>query len=185
MKKTRVLGVDPGTRLVGWAVIEPGPTGRPRRLESGTLKLGKATAAIPDRLLQLRYGILAVMRAWSPDLLALESAFFGKNARSALRLGEARGTVMVTAEEAGVEVTELAPALVKRRVAGAGNASKDQVAEMLRVQLDIETEFGSPDESDALAVAFCALLELDHPGAPHARTRRRRGNSMPSGAHEL
>jgi crossover junction endodeoxyribonuclease RuvC len=186
MKATRVLGVDPGTRVVGWAVLEQFPGERPRRLESGILNLGNSKATIPDRLLRLRFGIQSVMRAWSPDFLALEAAFFGKNARSALRLGEARGTVMVTAEEAGLEVAELPPAVIKRRVAGAGNATKEQVAELLRLQLELPAEFASEDESDAIAVALCALLESVEPGRKDPGSPRKRGGrGMPSGAHEM
>ena len=159
MEALRVLGIDPGTRVVGWGVLEGDGGGEPAYVGSGVLELGRSSAALPDRLLRLRHGLLELIEMHRPDLLALESAFFGKNARSALRLGEARGTVIVTSCELKVTLRELAPALVKRRVAGAGAATKEQVARLVKLRLPGTGDFGSEDESDALAVALCAWLE--------------------------
>jgi len=154
----RVLGIDPGTRITGWAVLEPAGGGG-RRLASGILRLDAGSPTPAERLLRLRTGLEEVLRAWAPDLLALEAAFFGKNARSALRLGEARGVVMVTAAEHGVAVLELSPAQVKRRVAGAGRATKEQIARLVCLQLGLAEGTARADEADALAVALCAVLE--------------------------
>jgi len=162
--RTRVLGVDPGTRFTGWAVLEAAADGRsPTWLASGVIRLASPAAVVSVRLLRLRRGLEAVLAEWLPQSLALEAAFFGRNARSALRLGEARGAVMVTAAEAGLAVEELAPALVKRRVAGAGQANKDQLARMVRLQLELDRDFDQADETDAIAIALCALLERSAP----------------------
>lgn len=158
MKAARVLGVDPGTRSVGWAVLRLTEV-RPERLASGTLRLGDSSRSHADRLLLLRSGLQQVLADWRPQLLALESAYFGKNARSALRLGEARGAILVTAREAELEILEIPPAQVKRRVAGAGAATKEQVARLVHLQLELTEELGSADESDALAVALCACMD--------------------------
>lgn len=158
MGTQRVLGVDPGTRLVGWAVLERRGVGV-QHVASGVWRLGRPPVEVAERLLRLRGAMQECVRAYAPACLALEAAFFGKNARSALRLGEARGAAIVTAAELALPVLELPPALVKRRVAGSGAASKEQIAHLVRVQLALAPEFESSDESDALAVALCALLE--------------------------
>jgi crossover junction endodeoxyribonuclease RuvC len=103
--------------------------------------------------------LAAVVREHGPEQLALEAAFFGKNAHSALRIGEARGVVMMTCAEAGLNVLELPPAVVKRRIAGAGAATKEQIARLvtLRLGLPEDSTFSTFDESDALAVAMCGL----------------------------
>ena len=155
----RVLGIDPGTLVAGWGVLETEGE-ETRRLGSGALPLGRSATPIAERLYELRKETVELLEAWEPDLLALESAFFGRNARTALRLGEARGCVMATAAEMGVEVREIPPAQVKRRVAGAGNATKDQVARLVGLQLGIEGLEGG-DEGDALAVALCCILEVE------------------------
>ena len=155
----RVLGIDPGTLVAGWGVLET-EGGEARRLGSGTLALGRSSTPIAERLYAFRKEVVVLLKDWEPDFLALESAFFGRNARTALRLGEARGCVMATAAEMGVEVREIPPAQVKRRVAGAGNATKDQVARLVGLQLGIEGLEGG-DEGDALAVALCYILEAE------------------------
>lgn len=170
--------------MVGWAVLEA-RRGTPRCIASGAWRLGRPPVALGERLLRLRRELSACVREHQPGLLALESAFFGKNARSSLRLGESRGVVMVTAAELGLAVTELAPALVKRRVAGAGAATKEQIARLVGLQLDLHAGYASADESDALALALCALLQDALPApqeqagsAPGPRT----GTALPRGA---
>lgn len=158
MAAFRVLGIDPGTRVTGWAVLEAAGDGG-RRLDSGVLRLDGGAPSPAERLLRLRRGLREVVGDWRPSLLALEAAFFGRNARSALRLGEARGVVMVTAAEHGVPVLELPPAQVKRRVSGAGRATKEQIARLVCLQLGLPDGTARADEADALAVALCALLE--------------------------
>lgn len=176
----RVLGVDPGTSVVGWAVVERRPRGF-ARLASGTWKLGRATRPLPERLRALNELLAGAIAEHRPAALALESAYFGRNARSALRLGEARGVVMMTAAAARLPVEELPPASVKRRVAGAGAATKEQVGRMVRVHLgEPDAEFSAEDESDAVAVALCALFGAGAPAAARGATRRAR--SLPAGA---
>lgn len=176
---TRVLGVDPGTGVVGWAVVARCGAGY-ARVASGVWRLGRATRPLPERLRDLHERLGAAILAHAPERLALESAFFGRNASSALRLGEARGVVMMTAAQHGLVVEQLPPASVKRRVAGAGAASKEQLQKMVRMHLAEPTvAFAAEDESDALAVALCALLQ-GASAAPVRAARRARG--LPQGA---
>lgn len=182
----RVLGVDPGTRVAGWALLANTAQGA-ISLVSGTWRLGASELPAPQRLLKLHELMSAVVREHQPTALAIESAFLGPNARSALRLGEARGVVMLAAAAAGLAVEEIPPATVKRRVAGAGAASKEQIERLVRLRLGLgDCSFGSSDESDAVAVALCAWLAGDGragglPASAGIRSRRGRA-ALPAGA---
>ena len=146
--------------MVGWAVAEIDPTGQLSRVDSGTWVLGRSPVAIGVRLQRLHEQLTEVLERFQPQLVALESAFFGKNARSALRLGEARGVVLMAAESYGVPLVELSPATVKARVAGAGAATKEQVEKLVLLHYHLrDYQPSSSDESDALAVAACVLME--------------------------
>jgi len=173
----RVLGVDPGTVVAGWGVLEAAPPTPAVRLGSGVWKLGGRQASA-DRLLVLRRELEQALERWQPDLLAVEAAFFGRNARSALRLGEARGVILVGAAAAGVAIEEIPPALVKRRVGGSGVVSKEGMAALVAAQLGMEPRFASFDESDALSVALCAVLERQVPEADFGHN----GGGLPRGA---
>jgi crossover junction endodeoxyribonuclease RuvC len=153
----RIIGIDPGTQVVGWGVVERGPDGI-RYVASGVWRLGSSKRPISERLLILGNSLRAGLKEWQPTRMALESAFFGKNARSALRLGESRGVVLYAAGEAELPVLEIAPASVKLRVAGSGAATKEQVARLVSAQLNCG-DFEAEDESDAVAVALCGLLD--------------------------
>lgn len=160
MTSVRVLGVDPGTQLAGWAVLERLPDGRLHYCASGLCRLGRSPKPIAERLHAFHQELAAQLKHWQPQALALEGAFFGLNARSALRLGEARGVVLLAAAAADCPVHELPPSTVKARVAGAGQASKDQVEDLVRMHLsDAPESFASADEADAVAMALCLLLD--------------------------
>lgn len=187
----RILGIDPGTRDVGWAVLEAAADGAPTCVGSGTLRLGTSKDPVAERLLRLRQELLSLVESHHPGRLVLEAAFFGKNARSALRIGEARGVVMVSCAESGMAVVELPPAVIKRRIAGTGAATKEQIARLVALRLGLPDghQFTTFDESDALAVALCGLdLEqraLIVPGVgdlPTSSARRLRSGEIPPGA---
>jgi crossover junction endodeoxyribonuclease RuvC len=154
-----VLGVDPGTQRAGWALVGRDSSGGAVHVASGTWVLGDSRRHVSDRLYRLRREMLELLQSFRPEMLALESAFFGKNARSALRLGEARGVVLVTAQEHGLSLLELPPSVVKRRIAGTGSASKEQVARLVSAQLELQEPITCTDQSDAVAVALCGLLD--------------------------
>lgn len=181
-----MFGVDPGTRVVGWAVLTQGED-RGIAVVSGTWRLGGSEVPVPVRLLRLHELLKAVLHLHKPTELAIEAAFLGQNVRSALRLGEARGVVMMAAAASGLQVEEIPPATVKRRVAGAGAASKEQLERLVRMRLgQPDLLFASSDESDAVAIALCALLAGDGraAGVPvSAGTRSRRARAaLPAGA---
>jgi crossover junction endodeoxyribonuclease RuvC len=151
----RVLGVDPGTRVVGWGVVERKGSAL-RAVAFGALR-APASAEVPERLRLLHEGLRAVLSEHRPDLVSIEEAFFGKGARAALALGEGRGAAMLAAALAGVPVRQYPPATVKKAVTGRGAAAKDQVGAMVRLLLGLPSIPTPPDAADALAVAICAL----------------------------
>jgi len=148
----RVLGIDPGSRRTGWGVVEE------RRGDLRGLASGVAAPGIGD--LGIRLGAIAVqlealLDEWNPDAVALERAFVGLNAASALRLGEVRGVVLASAGRRALPVVDYPPATVKVAVAGSGAAGKDMIARGVNALLGLAVEPG--DASDALAVAICHL----------------------------
>lgn len=189
MAAKRVLGIDPGSQVVGWAIAETGTGSQLTRVDSGIWILGRAPLRIGKRLACFHQNLQEAIARFQPDLVALEEAFFGKNARSALRLGEARGVVLVTAESLGVPLVEFPPATVKARVAGGGAATKEQVDKMVRMFFDEpDLNPASADETDALAVAACALLDPAHRDATSFKTaetgasRPQKRGKLPPGA---
>ncbi len=145
---------------MGWAIAEKTADGRLCRVDSGYWPLGRAPLPMGERLYRLHRHLLELVEQCPPQLMALEAAFFGKNASSALRLGEARGVVLMTAELLDLPLVEYPPATVKARVAGTGGANKEQVQHLVGLHYGIPDFVpATSDEADALAVAACALLD--------------------------
>ena len=150
---TRILGVDPGTRNVGWGVIEvDGP--RVTSVAYGTLR-AKPTETLALRLLALGRGLREVIADHRPHEAAIEEAFYGRDVRSALRIGEARGALQLVLAESGLAVTGYSNNVVKKAVTGVGRAAKEQVQGMVRRILHLDGPVASADAADALAIALC------------------------------
>jgi crossover junction endodeoxyribonuclease RuvC len=180
----RVLGVDPGTRVVGWGVVEAHGS-RYRAVGHGVLEAPRGRP-VAERLAQLATGLAEVVKAHAPREAAIEEAFHGRDASAALRIGEARGALVVVLVQAGLGVVGYANNVVKKAVTGAGRASKEQVQAMVRRVLGLDTAPTPFDAADALAVAICHLQRRADPAAAGgglpARTRealRRAGVSPP------
>ena len=151
----RVLGIDPGSEMTGWGVVEGDGSGRSYRLvEFGVVKLS-TQASFSSRLLKICRGLEEVIDRLKPDACAIEEAFYAVNPKVILKLGQVRGVALLVAETAALEIGEYAPRLVKQTVAGYGNADKRQVQEMVRVLLSLKTIPEPYDAADALAVAIC------------------------------
>lgn len=148
-----ILGVDPGTVALGFAVVEVHAKSR-RVAEIGVLKLGKI-ADHADRLATIHRRLTQVIGTHKPKVMAIESPFFGKNPQSMLKLGRAQGVCMAAAMGQEVPVTEYAPRKIKQSITGNGNASKEQVAAMLANEFDLDTSRYLEDATDALGVAMC------------------------------
>ena len=152
----RALGIDPGSRVTGWGVVERAGTGF-REMGSGTIRLG-ASDALADRLARLHEACLALFRTWRPEGVVLERNFVAANVQSAFRIGEVRGVVLAAAAAAGHGVHEYAPAAVKLATVGHGAADKRAVARGVALRLALERT-PAPDAADALALALCHLQQ--------------------------
>lgn len=150
----RVLGIDPGTAVTGWGVIER-RTGRVAHLAHGAVT-PSARLALAAKLVAIHEALVALCDAWRPDVLALEQNFVGRNVQSAFRLGEVRGIAMIAAAGRGITVAEYPPATVKLAIAGTGRAEKEQVQRAIAREL-VLSERLVPDAADALAIALCHL----------------------------
>lgn len=148
----RVLGLDPGLRVTGWGVIEA-EGNRLRWVADGVVRSDE-TLSLGERLAQLHRGIQAVISDWTPEEAAIEQTFVNQNPASTLKLGQARGAVLVAAALSGMMVAEYAPTAVKQALVGTGRAAKDQVETMVRRLLP-GCEAKTADAADALAVAVC------------------------------
>jgi crossover junction endodeoxyribonuclease RuvC len=150
----KVLGIDPGTRVVGWAVLETVGS-EVRVLGFGAVNASDRNLALVERAGRIYAGLDEVIRRFSPDCMAIEEAFFGRNIKAALRMGEGRGFAIAAAANRGLPVHEYAPRSVKKSAVGTGSADKSQVQEMMRRNLGLETRPEPEDAADALAVAWC------------------------------
>lgn len=162
-KASVILGIDPGTVLMGYGLIKS--TGNAMELiELGSLKPGKTDD--PYKKLQRIYNTVSgLIIKYRPDVFAIEAPFFGKNVQSMLKLGRAQGVAIAAAMRHGLDVTEYSPKKVKQSVTGNGNATKDQVLQMLRHLLATELQPKHLDASDALAVAVCHHLQQGGTGS--------------------
>lgn len=153
----RILGVDPGSRLTGYGCVDL-IGNQLRHVAHGTLRLantsGKATVPLEERLFKIHEGLSRVIRELAPAILVVEKVFFAKNAVSALRLGQARGAVILTGRIHELEIVEYSPTEVKQALVGQGHADKDQVARMVELLIG-KREFETSDASDGLALAIC------------------------------
>jgi crossover junction endodeoxyribonuclease RuvC len=167
---TRVLGIDPGSRVVGWGVVERSGVGV-GHVGHGVLRLD-ASAPLELRLVELYARLSETLLRHGPTAVAVEGVFTFKNARSALVLGQARGVALLVAARAGVPVFEYAPALVKRAIGVGGAGAKEAVARAVSAFLQL-TDAPPADATDALAVAVC---HLHRAGSPF---QRRAGRAAP------
>jgi len=147
----RLIGFDPGLRLTGWGVIEVDGN-RLRHVAHGVIKVS-VEGSLASRLDNLFEGVVAALAAHKPDEAAVEETFVNVNPASTLKLGQARGVVLLAPARAGLPVYEYAANLVKKSVVGAGHADKRQVAMMVGRLLPGVT--ATADAADALAIAIC------------------------------
>ncbi|HVP60720.1 MAG TPA: crossover junction endodeoxyribonuclease RuvC [Myxococcaceae bacterium] len=164
---TRVLGIDPGSRVVGWGVVERSGSAL-GHVAHGVLRLDPS-ASLELRLVELFARLSETLARHAPAAVAVEGVFTFKNARSALVLGQARGVALLVAARGGLPVFEYAPALVKRAIGVGGAGPKEAVARAVSSFLRL-TDAPRADATDALAVAVC---HLHRAGSPLQRRPRR------------
>ncbi|WP_394753243.1 crossover junction endodeoxyribonuclease RuvC [Crenothrix sp.] len=147
----RILGIDPGSRLTGYGVIEQ--TGnRYKYIASGCIRI--EAEYFPDRLKQIFDGVAQLVQTYHPEQMAIEQVFMHKNADSALKLGQARGAAICAVQFTNVPVFEYAARQIKQALVGKGSADKLQVQHMVKILLNIQGEL-QIDASDALGISLC------------------------------
>ncbi len=153
----RVLGIDPGTAVTGYGLLEPAQGQHGRLIECGVIRT-EANEPIGRRLQVIYEGVTELIRRLSPTTIALEDVFYGKNVRTTVALSHARGVILLAASRADIDVSAISPATVKKRVVGTGGAAKPQVAYMVQQLLRLKHPPAPPDAADACAVALAHLL---------------------------
>lgn len=161
LENYRILGVDPGTNILGYAILEvKGDVLLP--VDIGVVYL-KQFEDHPQKLQRIFERITGIISQYGPRYLAIEAPFFGKNPQSMLKLGRAQGVAMAAAITKGLEITEYSPKKIKQSVTGNGNAAKEQVAAMLQNTLKVSLDGQYLDATDALAAAVCHYYQSRSP----------------------
>ena len=157
----RLIGLDPGLRRTGWGIVDCAGA-RLAYVADGVVETDEAKS-LPERLVELQDGLALVLAHWMPDEAAVEETFVNRNPHSTLKLGMARGVVLLAPARLGLPVAEYAPNRVKKAITGVGHADKTQVQAMIR---HILPGVGTlkPDAADALAVAVCHAHFRGGPG---------------------
>ena len=156
-----IIGVDPGTNFTGYGIIKQNKN-TITIVVSGLIKLPQLKL-LPQKLEIIYDEIDKVIKTYKPDEFAIETAFYGKNVQSAMKIGYARGVSILAAVHNKIPASEYSPREIKKSVVGTGAASKEQVSYMIKSILDIKNIKMRFDESDALAVALCHAFRMRTP----------------------
>jgi crossover junction endodeoxyribonuclease RuvC len=172
----RILGIDPGSRITGFGIVNVLSNGKVQYVTSGCIRVGKGI--LSDRLKSIYDGMAEIIAEFQPSVVAIEKVFLARNADSALKLGQARGTAITAGANSLLPISEYTARQIKRAVVGKGAADKRQVQHMVKVLLELS---GSPqaDAADALACAICHAHYLNGFTPPRAARRSRRWTSLP------
>ena len=184
MNALRILGVDPGSQKAGWGILDVDRGGKTlRHVDNGVIVLER-DAELPARLMELSRQLHQVIETHRPTSAAVEDVFLARGVRSALVLGQARGAVLATLGLCGLQVASYATTQVKSRVTGRGRATKEQLAHMVSVLLELQ-ELPFEDAADALGVAICHASEELGMGVPVPKTKKSKASSTRGGFAEL
>ena len=168
----RILGIDPGSTIMGFAVVDGGA--RPAQCVIDCLRLPKTD--FPTRLGLIFERLTAVIAEWQPDEMAIENVFVSRNAASALKLGQARGAAICAGAAAGLPVAEYTPSQIKQAVVGRGSADKTQIQHMVAMLLSVPGKLQA-DAADAAAVALCHAHTAHTAGRIQQGTQRSRARA--------
>lgn len=149
-----ILGIDPGTAITGYGLVEQ--IDELRLIDAGAI-LTPAGTPLEERLLTIHQQLSGLISVYQPDAVAVEELFFSKNVRTAMSVGHARGVVLLAAAQAGLPIFHYKPSEIKVAVTGYGAAAKPQVQEMVRLLLGLEETPKPDDVADAIAIAICHL----------------------------
>jgi crossover junction endodeoxyribonuclease RuvC len=160
----RILGIDPGLNITGYAVIEAAG-GRPRLCEAGVVR-GRSRGSLAGRLVEIYDGVAEVIASLSPAVLAIEELYSHYDRpRTAILMGHARGVICLAAAKAGLPVNSYSATQIKKILTGAGRAPKSQVQHAVQHELGLACVPEPPDVADALAIALCHHYLKDRPAA--------------------
>ncbi len=149
-----VLGVDPGSRITGYGLLEK-KNNVLKCIAAGSIE-SSGNVPFYDRIHKIFTNMVEIMEEYRPDEMAIEDVFIAKNVKSSLKLGHARGAALIAAVQCKVKIFEYTPLEVKQSAVGYGRATKEQIRSMVQVILNLPSKLG-PDTSDAIAVAICHL----------------------------
>jgi crossover junction endodeoxyribonuclease RuvC len=152
-----VLGVDPGTQITGYGVVNAANSSSMTLLECGVIRT-QARDPLPSRLKEIHDGISELLKRHRPDVLSIEDVFYARNVRTTVTLGHARGVILLAGQQAGVRVHEMSPAEIKKSVVGSGAATKEQVQFMLTRLLRLKSVPKPSDAADGVAAALAYVM---------------------------
>ena len=159
----KILGIDPGLGICGFGLIETSSRASAKALDYGAVTT-TVDAPLPSRLKELYDSLMEVFDQTKPEVVAIEKLFFAKNITTGIAVAEARGVILLVAEQKGLPVFEYTPNEIKKSMTGYGAATKTQIEEMVRVHLGLEKKPKPDDAADALAVAItCSFLHNQGP----------------------
>ena len=163
--KKIILGLDPGTNIMGFGLIET-QNDNIKLIQYGIINLKKYQDH-SEKLQMIFENVNNLIRDYNPDDISIESPFFGKNVQSMLKLGRAQGVAMVAGKINGIKISEYAPRKIKKSVTGNGNASKEQLSEIIKKTLNIKDQINKKlDASDALGAALCHCYQKSNNESP-------------------
>ncbi len=152
-----ILGIDPGTAATGYGVVARRSGGGVSLVECGVIRTS-TKRPLSDRIREIFEGVAGLIERHEPFVVSVENVFLGKNAQSALKLGHARGVILLAASLREIPIAEYAPRQIKKAVVGSGNATKDQVGFMVKQQLRLKDAPTPADAADGVAAALCHAL---------------------------
>jgi crossover junction endodeoxyribonuclease RuvC len=153
----KVLGIDPGTAVLGYGVVERGSGPHAKLIQCGTLTT-RPSEPLAARLRVIYDGVSTLLATHAPDAMAVESVFYGRNVRTTVVLSHARGVILLAGMQVGVSIAEYSPAMVKKMIVGRGAALKTQVGYMVAQMLRLKTPPRPDDAADGVALALTHLL---------------------------
>jgi len=152
-EKMRIIGIDPGTGILGFGVVDFAPGKAPKMIDAGVVST-PAHTPLTERLLDIFNSLTEIIKSTKPDAMSIEKLFFAQNVTTAISVAEARGVVILTAAQNDLPIFEYTPLQIKQTLTGYGRAEKKQVQEMVRIHLNLK-EIPKPDDAaDALAAAI-------------------------------
>ncbi len=154
MSTELILGIDPGTAVTGYGVVASEGGSAVSLVECGVVRTSSGEA-LPVRIREIYEGVTALIARHAPSVVVVEDVFQGKNVQSALKLGHARGAILLAAALGEIPIAEYTPREIKKAVVGNGNATKDQVGFMVQQQLKLKAPPSPADAADGVAAALC------------------------------